>query len=828
MSENTPSHTFSNNSLVDVPTMLINSRVGHWYILIDKETQHTELFMDNNLKVHFCIKSELTPHEAYEHWFSRVIEEERPYILNAVTETAIHPHVQYEIEYSWDHPEHGVIPVRVIAQGCPTTQETHMALGGSLVLLNDIQRMSSALRTSTVNMETMFAASPTAIGIWRMTFYHNEPGSILERLQKSDDNGWTLYIEDCNTKLLEFYGVPDAEALRNSFHQFSPERQPCGELSPKKAKEALLVALEKGQNNIEWLHNNAQGQEMPCEISMISTQIAGQEVFISYIRNLSVEKKIIKNLAERQKELQEALQEAEDARHSKNLFFANISHEIRTPMNAIMGMSHLCLQHTQDKTIRHYLDNIHRAGESLLHIINDVLDISKIEAGKLELENASFNLAHLLENISTMVCSLVGKKPVEILFNVDPTLPTQFMGDGMRLGQVFTNLFSNAVKFTKEGYILLNIYKKAQRGNIYTLGVEVTDTGIGMSKDRLAAIFRPFEQAEYNITRRFGGTGLGLTISKNIVEHMGGEIFVNSQEGLGTTFSFHVNLLEHKENTWLDTHVAKKEKFLIIDDMPMSGFVLMEMLELCGFHADTAQSFDQGFDFLCQAEQEGNPYTFVVIDWKMPKITGCEAGLHIKNSALQHTPTLLLTSAYGSEILTETWKNIFVDFIPKPVIPVNLWTTIMNTLHIPVQGQAQRTATEDSSVYEKLAGHKILLAEDNEINQEIAIALLEDLQLTIQLANNGQEALDLCKTQHFDAILMDIQMPIMDGLTATTHIRTLPSYDKDNTPIIAMTAHAMQMHKQQSFEAGMNDHITKPIDPKELRNVLYNWIIAKK
>ncbi len=828
MPENTSSYTFSNSSLVDVPTMLINSKVGHWYILINKETQHTELFMDDNLKVHFAIKSELAPHEAYDHWFNRIIEEERPYILKAVAETAVHPHVQFEIEYSWDHPELGIIPVRVLAQSCPTTQETHMALGGSLVLLNDIQRMSSALRKSTVNMETMFAASPTAIGIWRITFYRDEPGSILERLQKSDGSDWTLCLEDCNTKLLEFYGIANKDALKNSFHQFSPEKQPCGEFSSKKAKEALLIALEKGQNNVEWLHNNAQGKAMPCEISMISTQLAGQEVFISYIRNLSVEKKIIKKLAERQEKLQEALQVAEEARHSKNLFFANISHEIRTPMNAIMGMSHLCLQHTQDKTIRHYLDNIHRAGESLLHIINDVLDISKIEAGKLELENASFSLAHILENISTMACSLVGKKSVEILFNVDPTLPTQFMGDGMRLGQVFTNLFSNAIKFTKEGYILLNIYKKAQRGNIYTLGVEVTDTGIGMSKDRLAAIFRPFEQAEYNITRRFGGTGLGLTISKNIVEHMGGEIFVNSQEGLGTTFSFHVNLLEHKENTWIDTHIAKKERFLIIDDMPMSGFVLMEMLELCGFHADTAHSFDQGFDLLCQAEQEGNPYTFVIIDWKMPKITGCEAGLHIKNSALQHTPTLLLTSAYGSEILTETWKNIFVDFIPKPVIPVNLWTTIMNTLHIPVQTQTQHAATEDISAYEKLAGHTILLAEDNEINQEIAIALLEDLQLTIQVANNGQEALDLCKTQQFDAILMDIQMPIMDGLTATTHIRTLPNYDKDSTPIIAMTAHAMQMHKQQSFEAGMNDHITKPIDPKELRKVLYNWIMTKE
>ncbi len=819
-----PTTAVLKNSELRIQTELAQSRVGHWHLLMHKESREPLMYLDASLQKHLAIEEELSPNGVFHYWYDRVLEQERPYIQKAIIEVLSHPNTQYEMDYLWHHPIIGIMPVRILFKSFIPSVAGYDGIGGSLVLLNDVQSMESALRQSNINIENMFNASPLAIGIWTLD-------AELFTSQASNANArenFNLTLMDCNPKLLEFYGIDNKEAFKGKFHKFSPEMQPCGAHSSEKAFAAVQRTFEKGHHSFEWMHCNAHGDPLPCEITMIRTYTQGQEAFISYIRDLSVEKRIIKNLAEHQVELQEALLAADEARQSKNLFFANISHEIRTPMNAILGMSHLCLQHTQDPAICHYLENIRKAGESLLHIINDVLDLSKIEAGKLELEEAPFSLTDILDNISTTCCTLTHNKPIEILFNVDPTLPAQFLGDGVRLGQVLTNLFSNAVKFTQKGHIALRVYKKAQHGTIYTLGMDVSDTGIGMNEERLAAIFRPFEQAEHTITRRFGGTGLGLTISKNIVEQMGGKISVQSTEGLGTTFSFDVSLAAHKDNQWLDVSLVKKESILILDDMPMSRQTLEEMLSYCGFNIKTAATIEEACTLLQEAQNLGTPISLAIIDWKMPHITGYEAAQRMQALGLKQCPPMLLTSAYSRSILTDDWKNLFVGFLPKPILPMPLWATIMHALHIPIDGVQELTHTEDQKRYQELAGRSVLLTEDNEINQEIAIALLEDLGLSIQLADNGQQALELCQLTHFDIVLMDIQMPIMDGLTATKHIRKLPGYEPENIPIIAMTAHAMQMHREQSFEAGMNDHLTKPIDPKVLRNMLYQWIVNKK
>ncbi len=782
-----------------------NSSAGYWRIIFDMESGNAELYLDENMARNLGLDITLAPAERYAHWMNRIPPEEQVYMEKAITDLLTNPKMNYEMEYLWDHPEYGIIPVRAMGHSFTPTRPNYSGIEGHLILLHNVERIESSLRNSNFNMEAMYSATPIGIGICTLD----------------------MELIDCNPTLLKLFDMKSKEELSENFVNCIPKTQPCGVESVKKLKEMLDHAYKHGTHNFEWTYQNVIGALIPCEVSLLRTYSRGKDVFMCFIRDISNEKKIIKKLAERQAELQEALIKAEEARQSKNLFFANISHEIRTPMNAIMGMSHLCRQETQDENILHYLDNIHKAGESLLHIINDVLDISKIEAGKLELESNPFSLSELLENISSTACALTSNKPIEILFNVDPTLPTHFVGDGMRLGQVLTNLFSNAIKFTQKGHILLKIYKKAQRANLYTLGIEVTDTGIGMDKTRLEAIFRPFEQAEHTTTSRFGGTGLGLTISKNIVEKMGGHVHVSSTEGIGTTFTLEVCLLAHKHNAWIDTNLSEKEKILILDDSPVACLVMAEMLKHCGFQVDTTTDLEKACSLLYRADTTKCPYTLAIIDWKMPYITGYEAGVYIHRFGLQSPPKLLLTSAFNSEIILEEWKDFFADFIPKPILPIQLWAKVMKALQIPISLHAEDTEeVKELHNYEELVGRTILLVEDNEINQEIAIALLANLGLRITLADNGQQAFELCQHTRFDAVLMDIQMPVMDGLTATKHIRALDHYANQNAPIIAMTAHAMQMHKEQSFDAGMNDHITKPIDPRILREILFKWIIA--
>ncbi len=785
---------------------LKSSQMGFWRMLIHKETGASELYADENMLESMGFPQNLSPSETFAWWYGQIPEMERDHIQKAIGILFDRPNQTFEIKYFWEHPSLGIVPVRAGGKTFSSERTEFKGIEGHQIVLHATENLESSLRRSHLNMEAMFNATPVGIAIWDLDY------TVL----------------DCNPKLLELLGVKSKQELGKTFDVFYPKYQPCGAESTEKIKEYYALAKERGSYTFEWVYTCAKMKSVPCEVTLLFTQTHDKQVYMGFLRDLTKEKMVIKKLSERQAELHEALLQADEARNTKNIFFANISHEIRTPMNAILGMSHLCLQHTEDKTIRHYLENIRRAGDSLLNVINDVLDISKIEAGKLELDHAPFSLSELLENISSTVSSLASDKPIELLFNIDPRLPNIFVGDAIRLGQVITNLFSNAIKFTQKGHIVLRITLKAKNGSLCTLGVEVADTGIGMDKERLEAIFRPFEQAEHSISRRYGGTGLGLTICKNIVEKMGGNIQVTSQEGQGTVFSFEVSLLHRREESWIDVELAQKEKILVIDDSPMACAVLKEMLEVCGFIVDTTESSQQACDLLIKAEQEGQmPYSLVILDWKMPNMSGYDCALKIKELGLKKTPALALTSGYSPHAFTEEWTEQFASFISKPVLPMPLWASVMKALNVVPLSTEAEVVEEDTGRYKKLAGRTVLLTEDNEINQEIAIALLEDLGMRIDMAENGQEAIEYCKKKFYDVVLMDIQMPIMDGLTATRYIRDLQGYGQKQIPIIAMTAHAMQMHREQSFNAGMNDHLTKPIDPNVLREALYKWIFKE-
>ncbi len=774
------------------------SQVGYWKIILNLATQEGQMFVDDVMLQLLDLDSNATPNECYTHWFSNIDEAEISNILTAV-EAIITTGNQHEVEYWWHHPTLGRIPVRC-GGGRTFLDNTYVHMQGYHKNLKSVQQVHTSLRNSIQRIKAMFDAAPFPFSLRDLDF------KILE----------------CNQAFLDFFNAKTLEDMPKDLSCFYPEKQPCGKLSTEKSKELREAIRKNAYSQLEWMYFDKEGKELPTELTFKQINIGGKNYILSYIRDLREQKAMIAALENQRYDLEKALVAAGEASRSKNLFFANISHEIRTPMNAILGMSYLCLQQECSPQIQHYINNIQTAGKNLLNIINDVLDISKIEAGKLELENTPFSLNAMLDNLSGTLCSLTSTKPVEVLFNVDPSLPDKFMGDSVRLGQVLTNLVSNANKFTEKGFILLHIYAKSQHGNIYTIGVDVTDTGIGMDEKRLDDIFRPFEQEDQTTTRRFGGTGLGLTISKNIVELMGGHISVRSKLGQGTTFSFYVSLLCQEETPWLNTALGKDEKILVLDDTPMACTVLKDMLKLCGFIVHAVENTHEACQLLLQADTQNEPFGLAIIDWNMPDMDGFQSARTILDLKLNKTPALILNSAYGTKLMHEKDQELFSSFIPKPILPIPLWTAVMDALHIKHSTQFAQSEIVEEQNYKVLQGKHVLLAEDNAINQEIAMALLEDLGMHIHIAENGQRAVEIAIKTDLDIVLMDIQMPIMDGLEATKQIRK-QGYAKDKLPIIAMTAHAMQMHREQSYDAGMNDHISKPINPNELREKLLYW-----
>jgi two-component system, sensor histidine kinase and response regulator len=530
-------------------------------------------------------------------------------------------------------------------------------------------------------------------------------------------------------------------------------------------------------------------------------------------------------------ELIEARNKAESATRAKGDFLANMSHEIRTPMNAILGMAHLALKTDLTPKQRDYLNKIQLSANSLLGVINDILDFSKIEAGKLSMESIAFNLDEVLENLATLITVKAQEKEgIEILFSTDANVPRSLVGDPLRLSQILTNLLNNAVKFTNHGEIVVS----AELFDMGTYRAEikfsVRDTGIGMTGEQVSRLFTPFTQADSSITRKYGGTGLGLTISQRIVEMMGGRIWVESTPGVGSTFFFTAIFdigLDESRLCHLPPADLKGIKALVVDDNPTSREIFQKMLESFTFKVTLAASGEEGLNEI--EKSIGNrPFDIVVMDWKMPGIDGFEAARRIKqNSRLTRIPIIVLVSAYGREELMWRAEAAGLDgFLIKPISPSVMFDTIIQAL---TKDTSRESGPFDRKVpaldrLKGLEGARVLIVEDNDLNQQVAMEILAGAGMIVSLAGNGQEALDAVQANHYDAILMDVQMPVMDGYTATRLIRRESRF-KD-LPIIAMTAHAMAGDQEKSGAAGMNDHITKPIDPEQLYAVLARWISA--
>lgn len=618
-------------------------------------------------------------------------------------------------------------------------------------------------------------------------------------------NGRFLYVND---QACDLVGRLRDDLL--SLHVVEVAR----ELSRDRLRELGASLANKGFGRVETSLFRSDGKTLPVEASLYFKPPSDERPghYIAFLTDITQRKAA-------ETALIEAKMVAEAAAQARSEFLANMSHEIRTPMNAIIGMSQLALQTQLDKKQRNFIEKVHLSAVSLLGILNDILDFSKVEAGRMDIEQVEFPIERVFENLSNLVALKAEEKGLELVFDIDPDVPSHLIGDPMRLGQVLVNLAGNAVKFTESGTVLVAC-RVVERGDArVVLDFVVRDSGIGMDEEQLAALFRPFQQADTSISRRYGGTGLGLAICKRLAELMEGSIHVESRLGAGSTFTFSapfaIAAVGEREVPPRPSQL-QGERVLVVDDNPDSLEILCGLMSRFGMTVDRAAS---AVEALSRVRQQGH-YRLLLCDWRMPGMDGIELVRTLSKAAGVPLPTtIIMVSAYGIDELRRLTAGLpLAGILPKPVSQSALLDMLLTATGQPLHAPEGRMAAGPACYAETLAGARILLVEDNPINQELAEELLRGAGAAVTVANNGKQALEKLVAAPFDCVLMDVQMPVMDGLAATRAIRAQEAYR--DLPIIAMTAGALPSERERTLQAGMNDHVTKPIDVDQLFSVI--------
>jgi len=630
------------------------------------------------------------------------------------------------------------------------------------------------------------------------------------------------YIVQSNAETEKHFGYPQGELLSKPISILIPERFHLVHAENIRTYFQMPLGRNMGENR-DLFGLKKDGHEFPIEVGLGPIEIDNNRFVLAAINNITDRKQL-------ENELIRARNKAEMANQTKSGFLANMSHEVRTPLNAIIGLTQLVLDSDLSERQNDYLTKVYRSSRALLGVLNDILDYSKIEAGHLEIESIDFDLDDLLKQLGDLFTAQVDEKGLEMFFELDHDTPSMLVGDPLRLSQVLNNLVSNSIKFTESGEIFIKSeILKQTKDNVF-MRFTVRDSGIGISDEQIKNLFHAFSQGDSSITRKYGGSGLGLTISMNLVELMGGKISVTSTPDIGSEFTFTV-LFGIGKSKKLDIE-SKLQKLraiqglrvLVVDDQETSRIILKGYLESWKLEVCTAASGVEALALIEHSEKNNSSFDMVVLDWRMPGMDGLELAGNIKlrNDIDLHRPIVIMATGFSMDKLrSEASRSLLDAVLIKPVTPSALLDTIIG-IKFNTEEYLPTNLIELSQANSKTRGARLLLVEDNSINQEVACEFLERAGFNVSLAHNGLEAIEMVRNISYDAVLMDIHMPIMDGLEATRQIRMLPQ--GNGVPIIALSAAAMRQDQEEALNAGMDAHLSKPIEPNELIEMLERWI----